>query len=153
VTGDTVERRSVACPVAKVAKDFSVFSLQRPRVPRFLADRRGGPQRQESSARGYGMTDGTRAREDLSCLVDMAIVMTPEASGPVTVAYIVGIGCPANLHGWEDISVINSNDGAEGLVDKGLLILENVGIVFGIVRFDNLPHCFFYVLLIVVVFY
>jgi len=35
VAGDTVERRPVACPVAKAAEDSFMGSLKRPRMPGF----------------------------------------------------------------------------------------------------------------------
>ena len=99
VAGNTVQRRPVACPVAEVAQDSGVLSLQGPRVPGHAARGRGGPQRKKRSALGDGMTNRTRARKDLSQFhVPVTVIVTSEATRPITVAYIAWIGSPIDVH-------------------------------------------------------
>lgn len=98
------------------------------------------------------MTDRARACEDLAGLACMAIIVTSEASRPIAVADIIGIGCPIYLHVREDVSVINSENSIDGLVDQGFLILDNHWEVFGIICFDSMPDGLVYALLIIIVF-
>lgn len=99
------------------------------------------------------MTDKARAGEYLTRLAYMTVVMTSKTSRPVTVAYVVRIGRPVHLHGREDISAIDSDDGVNGLVDLGFLIPEDFWEVSGIVGLNRLLNGFFYILLIAVVFH
>ena len=99
------------------------------------------------------MTNRARAGEHFARLTYMAVVMTSEASGPVTVSDVVWIGRPVNFHRGKDVSVVNGEDGIYGLFNLGFLILHNFRVVPGIISFDRLPDFFVDVLMIVILFY
>ena len=80
------------------------------------------------------------AGEHFARLTYMAVVMTSEASGPVTVSDVVWIGRPVYHHGWKNIPVVNRNDGIGGLIDLSLLTFENIREMFGIILFDRLAY-------------
>ena len=61
VAGDTIKRRPVACPMAKVTEDLDVLSLQRPRMPGLCPGRGGCPERHERAPLGHGMANRTGA--------------------------------------------------------------------------------------------
>jgi hypothetical protein len=112
VTGNAVQRGSVACPVAKVAEDPFVRSLKRPWVPRLRTCRCRRSEGKEGPALRHRVAHGACAGEYFARLTDMAIVMASEAARPIAVANVVGIGRPVYFHGWEDITVVNPEDGS-----------------------------------------
>ena len=153
MAGSAVKGWPKACPVAKVAKDFSMFSLERPGMPWLQTLRRSRTEHHQGTALRHGVTNRTGAGENLARLADMAIVMTSEASRPVAMADIVRIGRPVDFHCGKDVSIVNGEDGIYGLVNLGFLILHDLRIVLGIVCFNRLPNCLVYVVLIVILFY
>ena len=107
MTGDAVQGWAVACSMTKIAQDLGVLPFQRPWMPRLVADWCGHAQRKERTPLGHSVTDRAGTREYLSCLTDVAIIMTPKAPGPVTVTDVVGIGGPVHSHGRENVPLVN----------------------------------------------
>jgi len=153
VAGSAVKGWPKACPVAKVAKDFSMFSLERPGVPWLRTFRRGCTEHHQGTALRHGVTNRTGAGENLARLADMAIVMTSEASRPVAMADIVRIGRPVDFHCGKDVSCVYGEDGIYGLVNLSFLILHDLWVVLGVIFFDRLLDFVVYVLMIAILFY
>jgi len=133
MAGDAVERWPVTRPVAKVAENFGVLPFERPWVPGLRAGGTCSPKRQERPTLRHGMTNWTGTGKHPTAFVYMTIVVAPKTSGPVSMTYIVGIGCPVDLHGWENIPVIDGEDGVDRLVELGFLFLKDLGIVLVVI--------------------
>jgi hypothetical protein len=140
VTGDAVQWRPVACPVAKAAEDPIVGSFKRPWVPRLWASGGSGSEGKERSALRHRVAHGACNGEHLSGLVHMVVIMAPEASGPIAVAYVVRIGRPVYLHGGKDVSTVNGENSIDCLGNFSFLTLENIRIIPGIISFDEQTH-------------
>jgi hypothetical protein len=110
-----------------------MFSFQWPRMPGSCAGGRKGPEWHQRSPLGYGVANRTGSRKDPAGLSYMVAVVAPEAPGPVTVTYVVGIGCPVDFHGKEDATIENSDDSVDCPVDIRFLILDDLWIAFTIV--------------------
>ncbi len=152
VTGNTVQRGPVTCPVTKVAEDLFVHSLKRPWVPGLCTCRCRCSEGEERAALRRRVAHRACAGKHLARLTYMAIVMASEASRPVAVANIIGISRPVYFHGWEDITLINPEDGVHCPVQISLLIREDLGEIFCIIGFDKVAHLFIDVLLLPVIF-
>lgn len=66
--------------------------------------------------------------------------MAPEASGPIAVANIVGVGCPVYLHRGKDVTTVNGENRVDCLGDLSLLTFENIRIIPGIISFNEQTH-------------
>jgi hypothetical protein len=137
--------------MAKGAENLFMFAFQRPRMPGLFTGRRRSPEGKKGAALGNGVADRTRARQNLSCVTHMAIIVTSETSGPISMADVVGISFPVDLHGRKDIQVINDRDSLDGLINQGFLIPKNLWIVLGIIFLNEFLHGLMYIFLIAIV--
>ena len=137
MAGNTIQGWPVSCPVAEMAQDFSMRSPQGPRMPRLSAGNRRRTEGEKRFPLGDGMANRTGAGKNLARLVHVSIIVTPEATRPITMADIVGISCPVDIHAWEDIPVVDGQHGLDGLVELVPSLLQYIG-VSGVVVFDIL---------------
>jgi hypothetical protein len=98
------------------------------------------------------MANRTGSRENLARLTHMVAIVAPETPRPVTMTYVIGVGCPVDSHGEENASVENGGNGFDGLVDFTFLFSENLLEMFGVVPFNSLPESLMGVLAVFVVF-
>ena len=140
MAGDAVQRRSIACPMAKAAEDPFVGSFERPGVPGLRA--RGGSRSEgeERSPLWHRVAHRARTREHLSRLVYMVVIVTPEAPGPVAVANIVWVSCPVHIHCGKDVTTIYGENRVDCLCDLISLMFEDVWVILGVISFDEQTH-------------
>lgn len=152
VTGDTIERRPVTCPVAKVAEDLFVFSFKLPWVPRFGTGRCSGSEGKQGPTLRHRVAHRASTGEHSARLAYMPIVMASEASGPVAMAYVVGIGHPVYLHGWKNVSVVDGENGVDGLANQGFLAFQDIWEILSVVFFDKSTYFILNLLPVIIVF-
>ena len=153
VAGDTVERRPVACPMAKAAEDPLVGSFKRPGVPGLRT--RGGSRSEgkKGSTLWHGVAHRARTGEHLSGLVHMVVVMAPEATRPVAVPNVVGVSCPVHLHGGKDVTTVYGENRVDRLVNFSSLPLENIRVILGVISFDEETHAVLDFISILIIFH
>ena len=149
---NAVQRWSVARLVAEVAEDPFVFSFNRPWMPWFGTGRCGCSEREQRPALWHRVANRAYTGEYLARLTNMSIIMASETTRTVAMAYVVGIGCPVYLHGWEDISVINGGDVVNGLIEQALLMFQDIRGLFSVVFFDKSMYFIPYLLSFIVIF-
>ena len=89
-------------------------------MPGAQTGRCGGAQGCQRSPLRIGVANRAGACQNFAGLTDMAIIMASKAAGPVAVTDVVWIGRPVYLHGEKNISVINGENGVDGMVDLSL---------------------------------
>lgn len=139
MTRDTVERWPKTCPVTEVAEDRGMSALQRPRMPGSRAGGRKGPERHKRPPLGDRMANRTGSGENLTGLVHVMAVVASETPWPVTMTYVMGIGCPVDFHSEENAAVENGRNGIDGLIDLSFSIFKNLWVMFGVVLFNRSP--------------
>jgi hypothetical protein len=132
-------RRWVALLVADITKKVGMLTFQQPRMPIFLAGRRGRPQWHKWPPLGYRMASRAAMGEDLPLLVNVLAIVASEAARPAAMAYIVGIGRPVYFHMREDAPVINGGDSNNGAINRLFILLEKIGKILPVIAFERLP--------------
>jgi hypothetical protein len=109
------------------------------------------PEGKKGAALGNGVADRTRARQNFACIAYMAIIVTSETSGPISMADVVGISFPVDLHGRKNIQVINDQDSLDGLINQDFFVPENLWIILSIIFLNKFLNGLMYVFLIAII--
>jgi hypothetical protein len=111
---------------------------------------RRSPEGKKGASLGNGVADWTRACQNFAFITYMAIIVTSETSGPISMADVVGISFPVNLHGRKNIQVINDQDSLDGLINQDFFVPKNLWIILSIIFLNKFLNGLMYVFLIAI---